>query len=65
MSETDPIEEQEQIRERAVTADPATEELEGGGYDTDLDERPGEGLARENVEAELDDRLEHHGGDRL
>jgi len=67
MSDINPINDDElpEGKEDAINADPFQQELEGGGDDTDLEEGPGEETARENVEAELDDRLQHGGQERL
>ena len=70
MSESNPIQEDiPEGKEDAVNGDPfQTEqrELLGGGVDEDIDqEQPGEGTVRENIEADLGDRLEHGGQDRL
>jgi hypothetical protein len=67
VSENNPIEENEELRERAMNADPvddAQEELQGGGTD-DEHERQGQRDVEENVEAEIEDRLQAHGEDRL
>jgi hypothetical protein len=72
MSESNPMEELiPEGKEDALNADPMQQdqrqdqELQGGGTDEDREPIPGEDTIRENVEAELGDRLENRGEDRL
>jgi hypothetical protein len=70
MSEMNPMKENEEEEEEGMISDPlqtAKEELQGGGTDEDRDlsEEQGQRDVEENIEAELDDRLQSHGEDRL
>jgi hypothetical protein len=68
MSESIPNEEElPEGKHDAVNADPnqpEERELQGGGTD-DEHERQGQRDVEENVEAEIEDRLQAHGEDRL